>query len=107
MGIFSFPNPVEMVEGITDEALKRAAIETATSLVYSQYITLLYTLGKALAGKKFIGWLGGPLITMAASAFVMLVRQDCQKLFYMSVPAELVNDQKLRDSIWWEKQQLK
>jgi len=46
-------------------------------------------------------------IRMAASAFKMLQLQNSTKLIYLSVPAALVEDTKLLDTIWWEKEQSK
>jgi len=104
MGLIDFPDPVGMIEGIKDEAQKRALISVCTSILYSQYITFLYETGKAIEGKWAIGCLSQPLIKMAASMFKLLLLQDTEKLIYTAVPIELVQDSKLLDSIHWEKE---
>jgi len=107
MGLFNIPTPVDLIETIKDEGEKRAALSLVISIVYSQYITFLYELGAGLQGRKLVGWLGDVFIRMAASAFKMLQLQNSTKLIYLSVPAALVEDTKLLDTIWWEKEQSK
>jgi hypothetical protein len=107
MGLFSAPNPADWIVSIKDDNLKRAAVETGISIAYSQYITFLYSFGNALQGKRFIGFLGGVFINMAASAFKLLQLQNTEKLIYLSVPTALIEDTKLLNSIWWEKEQSK
>jgi len=108
MGLFAgLVNPVGWIETIADERMKRAATALAMSLAYSQYITFLYELGTGLEGRRLVGWLGKTFIRMAASAFKLLQLEDSQKLIYLSVPAALVRDMKLLDSIWWEEKKLK
>ncbi len=103
MGLFDIPDPANYIAEIKDDNLKRAIITTGISLAYSQYITLFYSLGNAIEGKRFIGFLAPVLRTMAASAFKLLLLQDTEKTIYTSVPVELARDTKLLDSIQWEK----
>lgn len=107
MGLFNIPTPVDLIETIKDEGEKRAALSLAMSFLYSQYITGLYSLGTAIQAKRLIGFLGAPLVAMAASGFKMLQLQSSNKLIYLSVPTALVEDNKLLDSVWWEKEQQK
>ena len=102
-----FTGPVQAMEGIADEKLKRQAITLAISIAYSQYVTFLYAMGAALEKKRFFGWLGPPLKMMAASVFQMQQLQDEEKIFYFAVPQAMVKDQKLLDSIYYEKIQRK
>lgn len=106
MGLFSL-NPASWVTSIKDDQLERSIAQVVVSLGYSQYITFLYETGKALAGKKFIGFLSPVLTRMAASALTMLALQDTEKTIYLSVPRALVEDKVLLDSIHWQKGQAK
>ncbi len=92
---------------IKDDNLKRQAVTMGISIAYSQYITFLYELGCSLQGKTLVGFLSPVFIRMAASTFKLLQLQDTEKLIYMAIPAALVNDVKLLDAIWWEKEQSK
>ena len=107
MGLFNIPSPVDLIETIKDEGEKRAALSLVISIIYSQYITFLYEFGTGLKGRKFVGWLSEVFIRMAASAFKMLQLQNSTKLIYLSTPAALIEDTKLLDLIWWEKEQHK
>ena len=99
MGIFDCPDPISYINEVKDEKLKLAVATVGISAAYSQYITLLYELGKSLDGKWAFGVFSQPLIKMAASLYKLLQQQNTEKLIYTSVPRELAADQKLLDSI--------
>lgn len=107
MGLFSAPNPADWIASIKDDNLKRQAITLGMSVGYSQYITFLYELGKALVGKKVIGFLGPVFIKMAASCFCLLQFQNTEKLVFFGVSKELVEDKQLLDSVYVERIQQK
>jgi hypothetical protein len=102
MGLFNAPNPVQWIESIRDDNLKRAAAQTAMSVAYSQWITFLYEFGTAIGPRRFIGFLGPVFVRMAASAYTLLQNQRAEKLIDLAVPKALVDDSKLNDSIYWE-----
>ncbi len=99
MGLFDIPDPINYVNEVKDEKLKLAAIQLGMSAAYSQYITALYTTGKTLENKKWIGIFAGPLKTLAASMYKLMALQDAEKLVFLSVPKDLVNDSALLESI--------
>jgi hypothetical protein len=107
MGMFTLPNPADIVASVKDDALKRQAVQVGLSVGYSQYITGLYELGKAIQGKRFIGFLGPIFIKMAASCFCLLQFQTTEKLVYFGVSKELMEDKALLDSIYVEEIQQK
>jgi hypothetical protein len=105
MGFFSPPNPMQWITDWKDDKLKRSIEQIVVSMAYSQYITFLYQLGKALKGRKLIGFLGDTFMTMAASCYQLLASQDTEKIIYLSVPKELAQNQALLGSISCVKEQ--
>lgn len=94
----------DLVTGIKDDNLKRAAIQVSLSAAYSQYITGLYTLGKGLEGKRFVGIFARPLQMMAASLYRLLQFQKTESNMYLAVPKELSTNAELLESIELEQE---
>lgn len=92
-------NPVGMVETIKDENLKRHLETLGVNLVWSQYITLLYSAADSFQGKFIVGILSPILRSLAASAYVLLQDQQTQKAVNLAVPVKLVTDKQLLETI--------
>jgi hypothetical protein len=104
MGLLEFPNPIAWIEAAKDDGQRRALVSLSTSIAYSQYVTFLYSAGKALEGRRFVGILSPILVAMAASVYTILRNQDADKVVYTAVPAALSSDAKLLQSIHYEKE---
>jgi hypothetical protein len=92
-------NPEKMFEDVKDENLKRRYENLGAGFLLSQYVTLLYSLGKNLAGRFFFGVLSPVCKDMAASAYVMLRDQNVEKVMLLAVPKELSTNTALLESI--------
>jgi hypothetical protein len=92
-------NPVSIIETVKDENLKRKLEGFGVSLLWSQYITLLYELGNAVQGKLFVGLLAPVFRMLAASAYKLVQQQNIQKVMELSVSKALTEDTALLDKI--------
>lgn len=99
-GLFS--GPVDAVERISDEKLKRTLERKAVSLGFSQYMTFLEGFGQEFKDSKWFGRWARIARRMAASFFKGLSLEQDMKVLDVAVPDTLVNDKKLLDSVYWE-----
>src|SRR5690348_10390650 len=99
--MFDLPSPDKIITGIADDRQKRAVIGNSVGLVYSVWITFLYSFGDVLSQRRMIGWLGYPFMLCAAVMFKMLLLQHRMKLIDLAVPEKLSKNKPLLDSVYW------
>jgi hypothetical protein len=97
-----FTGPVEAVERVTDEKLKRDLEHKSLSLGFSQYMTFLESFGQEFKDSKWFGRWARIARQMAASFFVGLSLENDMKILDVAVPNTLSNDKKLLGSVYWE-----
>lgn len=97
-----FTGPVDAVERVTDEKLKRTLERKAVSLGFSQYMTFLEGFGQEFKDSKWFGRWARIARRMAASFFKELSLENDMKVLDVSVPNTLSNDKELLDSIYYE-----